>query len=187
MATLYQQGTQRIEIIVRKESDGSSVGAKTTEPESAGGKGGGETTWKTAIFGSESPERIRRVIKTNTTHMIAVSKQVLGLAMEYRHAGISYKTGDQSLQDQVKRKVEVIEDASNVASSVAMGAVYGAWGGPIGSFLGAAMGLISSGASTIVKYRGREREFNYKVFKENNATEYKRARAHVNLTTGRLR
>jgi hypothetical protein len=180
MATLYQQGTQRIEIVVRKESDGSSVGAKTTEPESAGGKGGGETTWKTAIFGSESPERIRRVIKINATHMIAVSKQVVGLAMEYRHAGISYKTGDQSLQDQVKRKVEVIEDASNVASSVAMGAVFG-------SFLGAAMGLISSGASTIVKYRSREREFNYKMFKENNAIEYKRARAHVNLTTGRLR
>ena len=68
-----------------------------------------------------------------------------------------------------------------------MGAVYGAWGGPIGAILGATFGAISSGASTAVKYLGREREFNYKVFKENNSIEYQRARASINLTTGRLR
>ena len=32
-----------------------------------------------------------------------------------------------------------------------------------------------------------KRDFNYKVFKENNAIEYQRARASISLTTGRLR
>ena len=68
-----------------------------------------------------------------------------------------------------------------------MGAVYGAWGGPIGAVLGATFGAISSATSIGVKYAGREREFNYKVFKENNAIEYQRARASINMTTGRLR
>ena len=68
-----------------------------------------------------------------------------------------------------------------------MGGVYGAWGGPIGSAIGAGLGAIQSGLSLAVKYAGREREFSYKVFKENNAIEYRRARASINLTTGRLR
>ena len=47
--------------------------------------------------------------------------------------------------------------------------------------------FVTSGVSLAVKYAGREREFNYKVFKENNAIEYQRARASINMTTGRLR
>ena len=80
-----------------------------------------------------------------------------------------------------------MKDVTNIASSVGMGALYGSWGGPIGAVLGAAFGAVSSGVSTAVKYAGREREFNYKQFKENNAIEYQRARASISLTTGRLR
>lgn len=183
---LYQQGTQRIEIVVRKEGSGSAeTNAKEKETDEIGG--GKETTWRTSVFGSENPSRIKRVIKTNTTHALAVSKQVIDLGMEYWVSGLGYKTGDQSYQENVQRRFEIVKDVGGFASSVAMGAVYGAWGGPIGAVLGAAFGAISSATSIGVKYAGREREFNYKVFKENNAIEYQRARASINMTTGRLR
>ena len=118
---------------------------------------------------------------------MAVSKQVVDLGIEYWIAGIGNKYGDQAYQDNVQRKFEIVKDVTNVASSIGMGALYGSWGGPIGTVLGAVFGAVSSGVSTAVKYAGREREFNYKMFKENNAIEYKKARAGINLTTGRLR
>ena len=180
----YQKGTQRIEIIVRKEGGSAQSNAKETQAEDIGGR---ETTWRTSVFGSEDPRRIKRVIKTNTTHALAVSKQVIDLGMEYWVSGLGYKTGDQSYQENVQRRFEIVKDVGGIASSVAMGAVYGAWGGPIGAVLGATFGAISSAASIGVRDAGRKREFNYKVFKENNAIEYQRARASINMTTGRLR
>lgn len=181
---LYQQGTQRIEVIVKKEGGGASTNANETNTDEVGGKG---KTWRTSVFGSENPQRIQRVIKTNLTHTLAVTKQIADLAIEYQISGLGYKNGDQAYQNIVQRKMEIVKDTTNVASSVAMGALYGSWGGPIGAALGAAFGAVSTGASLISKYSGREREYNYKVFKENNAIEYQRARAGINLTTGRLR
>lgn len=183
---LYQQGTQRIEIIVRKEGGaGGDVGAKETDVDNIGD--GKETTWRTSVFGSENPNRIKRIIKTNTTHALAVTKQIVDLGIEHWVSGLGYQNGDQALQDNVARRFEIMKDVTNIASSVGMGALYGSWGGPIGAVLGAAFGAVSSGVSTAVKYAGREREFNYKQFKENNAIEYQRARASISLTTGRLR
>ena len=182
---LYQQGTQRIEIIVRKEGGGgSSVGAKETPTEDVGGK---QTTWKTSVFGSENPNRIKRVIKTNTTHALAVSKQVVDLGIEYWISGLGYKNGDQAYQDRVSRRMEIVKDVTNVASSIAMGALYGSWGGPVGAVLGASFGAISSGISIATKYASRERDYDFKMFKEQNAVAYSRARAGINLTNGRLR
>lgn len=182
---LHQKGTQRIEVIVRKEGGGTAeTGSKETTPEDIGGK---ETTWRTSVFGSENPNRIKRVIKTNTTHALAVSKQVIDLGIEYWVSGLGMKNGDQAYQENVSRQFEVVKDVTGFASSVAMGAVYGSWGGPIGMALGMLFGAVSSGVSIATKYKGREREFNYKVFKEENAIEYQRARASINLTTGRLR
>lgn len=181
---LYQQGTQRIEIIVRKEGGSAQSNAKETQTEDIGGR---ETTWRTSVFGSENPSRIKRVIKTNTTHALAVSKQVIDLGIEYWVSGLGDKNGDQAYQESVQRQFEIVKDVGGFASSVAMGAVYGAWGGPLGAVLGATMGAVSSSVSLASKYAGRERDFNYKMFKENNAIEYQRARASINLTTGRLR
>ena len=167
---LYQQGTQRIEVIVRKEGGGASeTAAKETPTDEIGG--GRETTWRTSVFGSENPNRIKRIIKTNTTHALAVSKQVVDLGIEYWVGGLGNKYGDQAYQENVQRRVEIVKDVTNVASSIGMGALYGAWGGPVGAVLGAVFGAVSSGVSTAVKYAGREREFNYKVFKEENAIE----------------
>ena len=181
---LYQQGTQRIEIVVRKEGGSAQSNAKETQAEDIGGR---ETTWRTSVFGSENPSRIKRVIKTNTTHALAVSKQVIDLGFEYYVAGLGYKTGDQAYQEQISRQVEIMKDVTGFASSIGMGALYGSWGGPIGAILGATFGAISSATSIGVKYAGRERDFSYKTFKENNAIEYQRARASISLTTGRLR
>ena len=179
---LYQQGTQRIEIIVRKDSIGQD-GAKETETENVSSS----DTQNTTPTSGGLTARQKRIIKTNTTHALAVSKQVIDLGIEYYVSGIGQRNGDQALQDQINRKVEVVKDVTNLASSVAIGALYGSWGGPVGAVLGATFGAVSTGVSTAVKYASRERDFNYKVFKENNAIEYQRSRAGINLTTGRLR
>lgn len=179
---LYQQGTQRIEVIVRKEGGGQS-GAKENDTENVSAN---TTETPTNEKGGLTSKQ-KRIIKTNTTHALAVSKQVIDLGIEYYIAGIGQRNGDQALQEQASRKVEIFKDVTGFASSVSMGALYGSWGGPVGAILGATFGAISSAASLGSKYASRRRDFNYKIFKENNAIEYQRARANINLTTGRLR
>lgn len=179
----YQQGTQRIEVIVRKDGGGGDAGAKETDTDKVSATGTQEDTQGNGKMSA----RKKRIIKTNLTHAIAVTKQVADLGFEWWIGGLGMETGDQSYKDSVARKFEIVTDTTNFASSIAMGAVYGAWGGPIGAVLGATFGAVSSAASTGSKYANRRREFDYKVFKENNAIEYQRARAGINLTTGRLR
>lgn len=181
---LYQMGTQRIEVIVRKEGGGGEQGTKeknadeaTEEQEqSESGKG----------MSAKSREK-SRMIRTNVTHGLAVAKQGIDTLINYKIQGIGMKYGDQSLQELVAREWEIIKDGTNFASSVSMGMLYGASGGPWGIFFGGLFGGLSSGFSLASKYAGREREFDYKQFKENTAIEYNRARASINLTTGRLR
>lgn len=183
---LTKLGTQRIEIVVRKDGGGySQTNAKEKPTDEIGG--GKETTWRTSVFGSEDPKRIKRVIKTNATHALAVSKQIIDLGFEHWVSGLGYKNGDQAYQDNVSRRVEIVKDVSNVASSVGMGVVYGSWGGPIGAVLGATFAAVSTGVSLATKYKGRERDYDYKIFKEQNAIQYNRARAGINITNGRLR
>lgn len=184
MPNLTQLGNQRIEIIVKKESGSfSQTNAKEKETDNIGGENEEYSFW----LGTANRNRKKRVIKTNATHALAIAKQVTDLGLEYWIAGLGNKYGDQSYQENVQRRFEIVKDVGGFASSVSMGAVYGAWGGPIGSILGAVFGALSSATSIGVKYKDRERDFNYKVFKENNSIEYQRARASINMTTGRLR
>ena len=179
----YQQGSQRIEIIVRKDSGSAMNGAKETESD----KASNDSSRNEELFGTAKEQRIRRIVVTNAAHGAAVARQVGFSTLQYMVGGIGNKYGDQALQEQTQRQLEIVQDVSGFATSVTMGAVYGKWGGPVGMVLGAVFGAISSAASLGFKYEGREREFNYKVFKENNAIEYQRARASINMTTGRLR
>ena len=167
---MYTQQRQRIEIIVRKDAGGGSEGAKTREADSNmnGEQEGDSSSLMAKLTGS-------------------ISKQVIDLGIEYYIGGIGMRSGDTALQENVSRNMEIFKDSTNVVSSISMGALYGAWGGPTGAVLGALFGAVSSGASLLTKYMGREREYDFKVFKENNAIEYKRARAGINMTTGRLR
>lgn len=184
---LYQQGTQRIEVIVRKEGGGGQVGAKTTRAENVGGGGKGKDSVWSFLAGSDRPERQYRVAMTNLTHTAAVAKQITFQYFTFEMGGIGMRSGDQALQENASRQLEIFKDTTGLASSVVMGAVYGSWGGPIGTIIGAGLGAAATGVSLLFKYADREREFNFKRFKEDNAIEYKRARANINLTTGRLR
>lgn len=186
--TLYQQGTQRIEIIVKKQSDGNGgeVGNKELEIDRDTEKNGGGGLLST-LTGSTNPQRQKRVIKTNLTHSLAVTKQIVDLGIEYKISGLGYENGDQAYQQRVSRRMEIFKDTTNIASSIGMGALYGSWGGPVGAVLGAAFGAVSTGISVSTKYAGRERDYDFKMFKEQNAVAYSRARAGINLTNGRLR
>lgn len=184
---LYQQGTQRIEIIVKKQSDGGGdTGNKELDIDRDTEKNGGGGLIST-LTGSSNPQRQQRVLKTNLTHTLAVTKQIVDLGIEYKISGLGYQNGDQAYQERVSRRMEIFKDVTNVASSIGMGALYGSWGGPVGAIVGAALGAVSTGVSIATKYAGREREYDFKMFKEQNAVAYSRARAGINLTNGRLR
>ena len=176
---LYQKGTQRIEVIVRKEG-GGVTGGKTIDPDEVENPTDTDTGTTTGSTSS-------RFLRTNITHGFATARQVGLLGVNYFIQGIGNYTGDQAYQQLVDREVEIYQDVTGFASSVAMGALYGSAGQLPGAVLGALFAAAGSGASLGFKYASREREFNYKVFKENNAIEYQRARASISLTAGRLR
>lgn len=182
---LYQSGTQRIEVIVRKEGGVATKGAKQKPAEevSTGETSSTSSGKKQASTYAQSAQFLR----VNITHGVAVSKQLINTSVNYAVQGIGDKYGDQALQELAQRKVEIFQDATGFASTVAMGTTYGAAGGPLGIALGTAFGLISASTSLGFKYTTRARDFDYKVYKENNAIEYQRARASISLTAGRLR
>lgn len=180
---LITQGTQRIEVIVRKEAAAGMAGAETTEPQDAGEnkqeKVDGENTM--------SAKRRAQIAITNITHSASTAYQVGMLYQQYYMGGLQYKYGDAAVQDSAQRTVEVITDGTNFALQLARGIAFGRWGGPIGMAVGAATAVAASVGTLSSKYATRAREYNYKMFKEENGIEYKRARAGINLTTGRLR
>lgn len=179
---LTEKGTQRIEIIVRKAGGMDSAGAKEKEADEANAEKGKNEDGQ----GTKSA-RSKTWWRTQITHGAAVLKQMSTQWFNYAVAGIGNKYGDQALQQQLERNIEQMTDVTNIATSVAMGATYGAAGGPLGSALGALMMGAQTASSTVLKYATRERDYDMKLYKENNAIEYKRARAQINLTTGRLR
>lgn len=181
---LTEKGTQRIEIIVRKSVDGGLTGAKEKEADQDPKEPKDQQDESTK--GTKSI-KTKAFWRTQITHSLAVAKQVGRQYIQYKIAGIGYEQGDQATQQQVQRQVEQIEDVGNIATSVAMGATYGSMGGPLGSILGAVMMGSQTAISTAYKYSTRQRDYDVKLFKENKAIEYKRARAQINLTTGRMR
>ena len=128
-----------------------------------------------------------RFIRINTQHGLRVLRQFGTAGMSFYVGGLGNKYGDQAYQEQVERQMEIFNDVSGFLGSTAMGALSGVQGGPWGIAIGALAGAASSAISIGEKYATRERDFNYKIFKENNAIEYQRARASISLTTGRLR
>ena len=176
---LYQKGTQRIEVIVRKEG-GGITGGRTIDPDQVENPTDTDT-------GTTEGRISNRFLRTNITHGFATARQVGLLGVNYWIQGTGNTTGDQAYQQLVEREVEIYQDVTGFASSVAMGALYGSAGKGPGAVLGALFAAVGSGASLGFKYASRERDFNYKVFKENNAIEYQRARASISLPAGRLR
>lgn len=185
---LYQQGTQKIEIIVRKDISGSDNGAKEVGAENVTASNAETSTAATSgKSGGTLSYRQARMLRVSTLHSWGVMKQVGETAINYYVSGLGDMYGDEALQARAERVVESVIDVGGFASSVGMGAASMSWAGPVGMIIGGSLGAISSAASIGSKYASRRREFNYKVFKENNAIEYQRARASINYTTGRLR
>lgn len=180
---LYQKGTQRIAVYVYKRSGGrgGSKGAKDadeTQKDGTSGEDGG---------GAGMSRRTKRIIKVNATHILAASKQVAQQTFTYVVGGIGFKYGDQSHQQRVERTTEIVQDTTNIASGIGMGVTYGSAGGPITMLIGGFLGAMTTIFPTAFKYTSREREYNIQVYKEENGIEYQRARAGINLSTGRLR
>lgn len=176
---LFQQGTQRIEVIVRKDVGATDIGAKEKNADEAVDK---------KSSGLDAQARANnRMVRVNLTHTFAASKEITFRAISFYQTGIGMRTGDQSLQEASMRQTEIVKDTMNYATSVSMGIMYGISGGIIGMSIGALIGSATSAASLAFKYGERRRDFNFKRFKQDNAIEYRRARANINLTTGRLR
>lgn len=185
---LYQQGTQRIEVIIRKETGGGvsgGAGAKETDADKTIGTGGEES--ENLETGAGMNSRTKRIVRANIQHALAVTKQTIDLVVDYWASGIGLKSGDQALQDRAERKIEQVKDVTSFAYSVSMGAMSGVWAGPVGIILGTTMSALTSGATLFSKYSGRQREYDYKIFKEESSIEYQRARAGTDWTNGRLR
>ena len=175
-----QQGVRKIVVVVRGEGNVAPAGTKETDPN--------ETVDSDVVSEhGKMSKRTKRMIITNATHAFAITKQLAYLGMNYSISRVADRNGDQVLQDRFARKLEVIKDNTNIASSIAMGYVYGRWGGPVGAVLGAFMGGAQSIATTAIKYGERDVAYNAKLFKQNNAIAYTRARANLSATTGRLR
>lgn len=174
---LLRQGTERIEVVVRKEGGGSVKGANETAADEKTAGGG-----QTAEAGKQT-----RFTKTVLKHSFSASKQLVSTAVDFWATGIGYQYGDQALQDRTQRVIEQVRDVENTAISIAMGATGFAWAGLPGIAFGAIAGAAQSLSSIAFRQARREREFDFKVFKENSSVEYARARANINLTTGRLR
>ncbi len=174
---LLRQGTERIEVVVRKEGGGSVKGANESaaDEKTAGGA-------QTAEIGKQN-----RFAKAVLKHSFSSSKQLVDTAVDFWATGIGYKYGDQALQDRTQRQIEERRDYAGTATSIVMGGLGFAWAGVPGVLFGALTGAVQSLSSIGFRQARREREFDFKVFKENSSVEYARARANINLTTGRLR
>lgn len=179
---LYQTGTERIEIVIRKEVSGGSQSKAIDELEVGEN---GEVDESGSV--SQGRRRSRKFWRTNITHSIATAHQILDLSINYALGQIGNRYGDQALQDTIQRDVEVFQDVTNIATATAMGLAYGSAGGVAGSLIGGFLGMAGSVSSTVVKYSKRQKDYDYNIFKENNSISYQRARTNISLTTGRLR
>lgn len=174
-----QKGTQRIEIVVRGEG---IYGTGEQERATGNNNGSGERGKK------QWAERRRgRIWRQNAIHLGSTIWQISKRGIHYAINGLGMQYGDKAFQEQVDRRVEIFEDVTNGIGGVLAGAMMGSFGGPIGVAFGVAIGVANAVANVSFKYAQREREYNFKVFKQENAIEYKRARANTNLTFGRLR
>ena len=168
---MTQKGTERIEIIVKKSVDGGQAGAKEKDTDNPNDEENKEDKDATTS---------KHVKRTRITHALGLARQGLHAYIGYEVAGMGYTHGDANLQQRTERLVEMVSDGSSLIMSTAMGGITM---GPVGAL----MGFAQSGIQLATKYATRQRDYDYTIFKQNNAIEYKRARAQINLTTGRLR
>lgn len=183
---LYQMG-QKIEVIVRKEDlTAATQGANEIKPQEVAAKSN-PTEQGGRGDGYEGGGMSKVGARITATKILAAGIAWGRLGLNYYASGIEYRTGDSALQEATQRTMEMAEEGAGLIASVGIGATYGIRGGVFGAVLGGTLALATTALSLGIKYAGRVREYSEKVFKENNAIAYKRARANLSLTTGRLR
>lgn len=177
---LYKQGIQKLEIIIRKDTNGGASGTK------------GLATSKASASQSEDlGEDIDESTKKKTLKQFAIAgvisivKQTAFWGFDYYVGGIGMRNGDQALQDQINAKLQIYKDTINVGTSLATGAIAGSVFGPVGALVGGLLGSISSGLNIAGRNMEQKRQYDLQVFKENNAINYNKARAGRALTDGR--
>ena len=101
---------------------------------------------------------------------------------------IANATGDTNYQAYARRQSEIKADVVNPITSISNATISGAL---IGGGVGAIMGLVTSATSSIFslvnKYEGRNTQYAIDVWKQNQSTDYNKARAGIDLTDGRTR
>ncbi|MDR1138314.1 MAG: hypothetical protein LBK70_00335 [Clostridiales bacterium] len=178
---LYTQGTQRLEIIVRKDASGG-IGTKGLATDKASQK----------QQDGDLDDSIDESPKKKTLKAFAVSagfqmaKQVAFFGFNYYVGGIGMKNGDQALQEQINHQYQMYRDTINVVTSVGSGAAMGfAVGNVPGAIIGGIFGAVSSGMSIAERQVERQRNYDYTVFKQNNEINFNRYRAGNFATLGR--
>ena len=183
---LYKEGVQKFDIIVRRDGNFSASGTKGLKTQQASNSQIDKTELGSNID-IDAGVKTKTLGKFVGAGMIQLTKQAIFSGFDYYVSGIGMNSGDQSLQAQINRKIEIVQDVVNVGSSIFSGALMGSSFGPVGTVIGGLVGAAGSAISIGFRQANREREYSYQVFKENSSIQYQRARAGLNLTTGRLR
>ncbi len=184
---LYEQGTKKIVITIRQAGNGASTGSQGAHTSDTSNLTQEQSSRLMTLYGTTNQHRISRIRRINATHAIGVARQFLSYANSYVLNGTAMESGDQTYADVMNRTVEILQDTTGIASAFATGALYGSGGGLVGTIVGSLASGASAIASTTFKYLNRSRDYDYKMFKINSGIEYKRTRANISLTNGRLR
>lgn len=175
-----------------KAGDGIFSGSSDSKGESGTGSDNKKSLlYKVLNYNSTIRNKVKQ--STSPTTFFAV-QQGVSLAVQTGREAINYfvsdigrANGDSNYQAIVNRKIEKVTDALSVGQGALSGAAAGAMAGPVGAAVGAVIGAVSSGISLGFKYAEREREYQYKMFKENTSQAYQLARANYSAYTGRVR
>lgn len=169
----YVQGASRIDVYVHKDGMGGTSaqpqGAKTGEEEEEKKRG----SFSKIAFGGKNTKAL-------STFTVKTIQSIAKSTNSYVRSFAGARNGDKSLQEQLDRQAEIREDTINSALTIGIMGVQ--WG-----LLGIGVGVLSKSTELLFKYGERNRDYDMKVFKEENNIQYMRARAGINLTTGRLR
>lgn len=178
---LMTNAATRVDIVVSKISGGDDENGSNKSPKEKSEEKKAEA----------KAQRIKQRTKSMITRKIIASTiQMTEQTVNYYNGGLGTYTGDSAYQDYQQRQAEKVLDTVNIGSSAGMGFASGmmvSGGNPAIGLAVAGLQTITTLTSKYYKYAQRHRDYNLKVFKENNAIEYNRTRANINLTNGRLR
>lgn len=132
-----------------------------------------------------SGKRIVHLAQNSIRFVMNVRTNVIPNAV---NGQIVNSTGDTNYQAYARRQSEIKQDVLNPMSNIVNATTSGGLiGGPIGAVIGFVTSATTSALSLINKYEGRNTQYAIDVWKQNQSTNYNKARAGIDLTDGRTR